>query len=297
MTNEIPTVEEVYTSLLERIGSGAIEVGAKLPSCRALADEMGSNPSTVNRAIRRLARHGLVRTEPRRGTFLVNAGALPKMSSGEAEQEVRRAVQLARRAGFGAASIREMYESALGLGGRQVGAIGFIECNNYDLHRMTTLIENTTGVALKPVLLDELSDDWRSEYDVLATPMFHLADLAEKGVDLNEVVELNFVPSSTALRELATIHSSAAVAVVAPTERGVERMKALVSQYCSGAIEATSDRRNAVLAKADVIIHPAAIDLDSLGLSGVKREILIDWELDPTSATTFAGRVAAFVDL
>ncbi|REK16495.1 MAG: GntR family transcriptional regulator, partial [Actinobacteria bacterium] len=142
MTPSVPTVDDVYTALLERIGSGAIEVGSKLPSCRTLADEMGSNPSTVNRALRRLARHGLVRTEPRRGTFLVNAGAVPALSPGEAEKAIRDAVLKARRSGFGAAQIRELFEAALGLGGRQVGVVGFVECNSFDLDRMSTVIEN-----------------------------------------------------------------------------------------------------------------------------------------------------------
>lgn len=293
MTPAVPTVDDVYTALLEQIGSGAIEVGTKLPSCRAIADDLGSNPSTVNRAIRRLARHGLVRTEPRRGTFLVNAGAGPTLSSAEAETAIRDAVLKARRAGFATAQIREMFEAALGLGGRHHGVIGFVECNEFDVHRMTTLIENATGVALKPILIDDLTEDWENQVEALAAPIFHLADLAEIGVDLDKVVELNLVPSSGALRELATVPANAAVGIVAPTPRGVERMKALVSQYYTGAI-LTPDLSNPdALAELDVVVHPAAIDVDSIGASGDTRTILVDWELDPASAATFAGRISA----
>ncbi len=293
MTPSVPTVDDVYTALLERIGSGAIEVGSKLPSCRTLADEMGSNPSTVNRALRRLARHGLVRTEPRRGTFLVNAGAVPALSPGEAEKAIRDAVLKARRSGFGAAQIRELFEAALGLGGRQVGVVGFVECNSFDLDRMSTVIENATGVALKPILLEELTPDWREQVNLLATPIFHLADLAELGIDLDSVVELNFVPSSGALRELATIEHDTAVGVVAPTRRGVERMKALVGQYYTGPIQTPDPSKPGAFDGLDVIVHPGAVDPDTLGIDGSTKTVRIDWEIDQGSASTFAGRVAS----
>lgn len=295
MTPNVPTVDEVYTVLLERIGSGAIGVGSKLPSCRSLAEELGSNPSTVNRAVRRLARHGLVRTDPRRGSFLMNAGAAPILSSSEVEKEIRQAILLARRAGLGPARIRELFEASLGLGGRHVGVVAFLECNQYDLDRMTTLIENTTGVALKPMLIDELPYNWQQEFDLLATPIFHLADLAEKKVDLDRVIELNFVPSASALRELATVPSDAVVAVVAPTARGVDRMKALAGQYYSGRILAPNVDIGVAYDDVDVIIHPASIDLEKFDVSETARRIRIEWELDPVSASTFAGRAAAFI--
>ena len=43
---------------------------SRLPSCRALAAELGSNSSTVDRAIGRLAASGRVRTVPRRGAYV-----------------------------------------------------------------------------------------------------------------------------------------------------------------------------------------------------------------------------------
>ncbi|NOY57018.1 MAG: GntR family transcriptional regulator [Actinobacteria bacterium] len=293
MNVRVAGVDEVYVALLERIGAGIIEVGAKLPSCRVLAEELGSNPSTVNRAIRRLSRHGLVRTEPRRGAFLVNAGAAPELGHDEVERVVRDAVLTARRAGLGPARIQELFESALAVGGRGVGAVAFVECNRYDLDHMTPLVENTTGVALRPLLFDELTPGWADEIDVVATPVFHLADLAELSCDLNRVVDLNFIPPRSVLRQLAMISPSAVAAVVAPTPRGVERVRALVSQYYAGTILAPDLDGDAPFEGVDVLVHPGAIAIDGDLLVGVRKEIVIDWELDPGSAATFAGRVAA----
>jgi DNA-binding transcriptional regulator YhcF (GntR family) len=292
MTGRVPGVDEVYAALLERIGAGVIEVGTKLPSCRILAEELGSNPSTVNRAIRRLARHGLVRTEPRVGTFLVDAGGAPELSMDEVDRIIREAVLAARSSGLGAVRIRELFESALAIGAGGSGVVAFVECNQPDLDRMASLVENTTGVALKPRMIDELQSGWESEIDVVATPVFHLADLVAVSEDLDRVVEINFIPSSAVLRQLSTLGPSAVVAVAAPTPRGVERMRALVSQYYAGTILAPNLDDDHPFAGVDVVVHPRAIEFDVELLEGVE-EIAIDWELDQASATTFVARVAA----
>jgi len=296
MNAQTPGVDEVYTALLERIGAGVIAVGDKLPSCRVLADEFSSNPSTVNRAIRRLARHGLVRTEPRRGTFLVNAGAVPELGRDEVERMVRDAILAARRSGMGPARIRELFESALAVGARSTGVVAFVECNPEDLKRMSLLVENTTGVALKPMMLEELAPGWEDQIDVVAAPMFHLADMVEVSDDLNRVVELNFIPSAPVLRELSMLRQSAVVAVVAPTARGVERMRALVSQYYAGTLLTPNAYDKAAFDDVDVIVYPVAMKLDDYQLQDVPRAIVIDWDLDPASAATFAGRVAAAME-
>jgi DNA-binding transcriptional regulator YhcF (GntR family) len=293
MNTPVVGVDDVYAALLDRIGAGVIEVGSRLPSCRVLAEEFGSNPSTVDRAIRRLARHGLVRTQARVGTFLVNAGAAPELGRDEVERAIREAVLAARRSGLGTARIRELFESVLSVGSRGTGVVAFVECNLKDLNRMARLVENTTGIALRPLLLDELRPGWESEIDVVAAPMFHLADLVGVSEDLDRVVELNFVPSSSTLRELSTLHPSAVVAVAAPTPRGLERMRALVSQYYGGTILAPELGDTASFRGVDVVIHPGGIELRDILPTDVRQEIVIDWELDAGSAATFPGRVAA----
>ncbi len=292
MTAPAPGVDEVYAALLERIGAGAIEVGSKLPTCRFLAKELGSNPSTVNRAIRRLARHGLVRTEPRVGSFLVNAGAAPELSMDEVDRVIRDAVLTARSSGLGADRIRELFESALAIGSPDTGTVVFVECNRPDLDRMASLVENTTGVALEPRMLDALQPGWEAEIDVVVTPVFHLADLVQVSEDLDRVVELNFIPSPSVLRQLSTLAPNAVVAVAAPTLRGVERMRALVGQYYAGTVLTPDLDDKHPFIGVDFVVHPRAIELDADQLEDVE-EIVIDWELDQASATTFVARVAA----
>ena len=75
--------------------------------------------------------------------------------------------------------------------------------------------------------------------------------------------------------------------------RGVERMKALASQYYAGTILTPDLSGPDAFAGIDVVIHPGWFDLVVLDLGDMKREIVIDWELDPGSAAMFPSRVAA----
>lgn len=293
MSAAIPSVDEVYMMLIDRISAGAIPIGERLPSCRALADEFGSNASTVNRAIQRLSRRGLIRTEPRVGSFLVTTGLVSDAGRVEASAEVRRAVSVALTAGLDGHRIREIVESSLAAGSRAGGVVAFVECNEGDLTRMAQLVENATGVALMPVMIEDLQPGWEETIGVVTTPLFHLAGVVAVTQDVDRVVELNFVPSSRVLRDLATIEPSARVGVVAPTARGVVRMKALVSQYYEGPIRTPALEEPASFDEVDVLVHPSALELPAGVLDRIHRRVVVEWELDPASAAAFAARVSA----
>jgi len=61
---------ELKAQLLERMRSGDLPAGAKLPTVRALAEERGLAPNTVARAYRELEQAGVIETRGRHGTFV-----------------------------------------------------------------------------------------------------------------------------------------------------------------------------------------------------------------------------------
>jgi DNA-binding transcriptional regulator YhcF (GntR family) len=61
---------ELKAQLLERMRSGDLPAGAKLPTVRALAEELGLAPNTVARAYRELEQAGAIETRGRNGTFV-----------------------------------------------------------------------------------------------------------------------------------------------------------------------------------------------------------------------------------
>ncbi|MBE7186807.1 MAG: GntR family transcriptional regulator, partial [Jatrophihabitans endophyticus] len=66
----VPPYEQVRTELTARIRRGELPVGTRLPTVRALADELGLAVNTVARVYRELEAAGLVRTQGRAGTFV-----------------------------------------------------------------------------------------------------------------------------------------------------------------------------------------------------------------------------------
>ena len=85
--------EEIAEEYEKYIRCGALREGEKLPSCRALAAQLGVNPNTVERAFSGLERRGLVRTLPKKGVFVCARG--PESHAEEAAERQLRALKAA----------------------------------------------------------------------------------------------------------------------------------------------------------------------------------------------------------
>ena len=286
------SLEDVYLVMLDRLGAGVFPLGSRLPTCRALAQDLDSNPSTVSRAIRRLAAVGLVRTEERRGTFVTATLPTGVDTAAQMVDDLTRIVSRAIAAGYDATVIGQMFDQALAMATSPT-EVAFAECNVFDLDRMSEIIENATGIAVNPVLLDDLAHDWNETFDVVAVPLFHLADVAAKSPGLDRVVELNFVPTADALRRIATLDPGGRVVVALPTERGIERVSSLVRQYYRGHIETRVGDFEDIpdMDPGDVLVTTNALGLSEEQQAALPEVIQVDWELDQHSAQTFKVRI------
>ncbi|GHG40820.1 GntR family transcriptional regulator [Sinomonas cellulolyticus] len=70
----VPLFEQLRRRILEMVDAGALAVGAKLPSVRSLAGELGVAPHTVARAYRELEEAGVLATAGRAGTTVAPRG-------------------------------------------------------------------------------------------------------------------------------------------------------------------------------------------------------------------------------
>ena len=91
------------------------------------------------------------------------------------------------------------------------------------------------------------------------------------------------------LNKIALLDKSKTVTVIAPTDRGVERMLSLVRQYFPGKILSLKKfpRNNFSFTDNDVVITNRAAALTEEDLKQVKKFIMVDWELDSESAENF----------
>jgi len=78
----VPPFEQLRVQLLEEVQSGALAFGAKLPTVRRLAEDLGLAPNTVARSYRELEQDGIIETRGRNGTFVA-------WTKDEAERQVQ----------------------------------------------------------------------------------------------------------------------------------------------------------------------------------------------------------------
>jgi len=106
-----PPFEQLRRLLFEQIESGRLSAGARLPTVRALALQVGLAANTVARCYRELEQAGVVETRGRNGTVV-------SWTRDAAEAELQRAAAaLAERAaalGVSPARVREIVTAALG---------------------------------------------------------------------------------------------------------------------------------------------------------------------------------------
>lgn len=232
-----PGVDEVYSALLSRLQTGLYPTGSRLPSCRQLADTLGSNPSTIDRALHRLADQGLIRTVARQGSFVAATSLIRSASTQELAGEFEDLVRRARRAGISATDIRTMWEEGLHRVTRSP-RVALVECNPRDLETLGARLQAISGLEITGVLIDGVSalPCLNSSFDVIITPFFHLNEVTQLVDDPDKLVAVNVTASPKVLRRIAMLDPRHCVAVAAPTERGLQQVGGLVRQIFGGPV-------------------------------------------------------------
>ena len=291
MKQKVLSKEDVYQIILERINNGSFTIGKKLPPCRTLAKEIRSNITTVNRAIQQLANEGIVRSEARKGSFIAKKKFSNLQGKEKFLEEFSSVIRKAQNAGFSEEKISNLFTLSLN-NTKHLPKIAFAECNKFDLSRMTKIIKNSTGIEVIPILIDEITEDQIKNLDLIATPIFHISEIIEKTGSSENIIGLNFIPKSEVLNKIALLEKSKTVTVIAPTDRGVERMLSLVKQYFPGEIVFLKEFQDKkCFSDNDVVITNRAAALKEEDLKKINNLIMVDWDLDYESAENFRLRI------
>lgn len=73
-SSTMPPFEQVRMQIVDAVRAGSLAAGAKLPTVRRLADDLGIAPNTVARSYRELERDGVIETRGRNGSFVSASG-------------------------------------------------------------------------------------------------------------------------------------------------------------------------------------------------------------------------------
>lgn len=98
--SEVPVFKQIRNQIVMGISDGRLQPGEKLPTVRALAEEIGINSMTVNKAYQLLKQEGYIITDRRNGVrvrenFAATAGLSP-----EAEAQLHQLISEARIKGI-----------------------------------------------------------------------------------------------------------------------------------------------------------------------------------------------------
>jgi DNA-binding transcriptional regulator YhcF (GntR family) len=72
-TSAVPPFEQLRSRVAAQVTAGSLPAGAKLPTVRALAADLGLAVNTVAKAYRALETDGVIETRGRAGTFVSSA--------------------------------------------------------------------------------------------------------------------------------------------------------------------------------------------------------------------------------
>jgi DNA-binding transcriptional regulator YhcF (GntR family) len=108
-----PPYEQLRVQLLEQLLSGELPHGAKLPTVRALAEELDLAPNTVARTYRELEQTGAIETRGRNGTF---AAWSPDAAVRRIEEAAGALAATARELGVPPERVRQIVDAATSAG-------------------------------------------------------------------------------------------------------------------------------------------------------------------------------------
>ncbi|MEG0152061.1 MAG: GntR family transcriptional regulator [Cellulosilyticaceae bacterium] len=89
--SEVPIYIQLRNEIVKAIALGKVEEGYSLPSVRSLADDIGINMHTVNKAYNILKGEGYITLDRRHGAFISKKG-VTKEDSTKFEEEFKEAI-------------------------------------------------------------------------------------------------------------------------------------------------------------------------------------------------------------
>lgn len=97
--SDVPVFKQIRNQIVMGISDGRLQPGEKLPTVRALAEEIGINSMTVSKAYQLLKQEGYILTDRRNGVRIREEFGGTKGLTSEAEEQLHRLISEARIGG------------------------------------------------------------------------------------------------------------------------------------------------------------------------------------------------------
>ena len=95
-----PIYEQLYNNVVRLIGMGVLSPHEKLPTVRALAQQLGINPNTVSKSYQMLEQNGYIYSAVGKGSFVADNSAVINGKQEEAKKDLIKALKTASDVGI-----------------------------------------------------------------------------------------------------------------------------------------------------------------------------------------------------
>lgn len=289
--------------VIDRIRSGRYPVGTKLPSSRELAAELDTNHSAVSSVYKELTELGIVSIVWGKGTFVARR---PQEASGrdlgELDGRLDRVFRDALGLGLSQSQLAGLVRRNLDRVLRDnLPRVAVVECNEHDIDRCVTAIENrlhvrATGVLLSEVLAD--ADTALERFDLVTVTYFHLEQLLstfgeERG---DRIAGINYVPTPRSTATLAALPKGTKVVIACTPGQGTQTYPGLAHMYgCEVVGSWSPDRPEAKL--LDLVADGARV-LSSVAASEAIKALnlnvdplVVGFHVDDSSLSELSTRI------
>lgn len=99
-SDDVPIYQQIRNQIVLGIADGKLQVGEKLPTIRALADEAGINMMTVNKAYQLLKAEGYIKADRRSGAVICEQEKSTHVFSQKSKENLKLLAAEARLSGI-----------------------------------------------------------------------------------------------------------------------------------------------------------------------------------------------------
>ena len=309
MPKEMVTAESVTQAIVHRITTGQLAPGDRLPPVRKLAEELGSNRNTVNKAYQMLSELGIIKGgDSGRQGYTVQRGspAGTKPKSELIDYFYRQSIDLAWQemaAGITAQEMLNLWESAIAevFGHSKVTSI-FYECNDHDTTEMGRRLIEVLAMPVEYHNLPHFYDNPAAilkKYDLIITTYHHLAEISEvlsqMGDSPEKVVGIETRLTPDSMLRIARFPKTR-IGVVCTNTNTAHMLKHILTGYRSEwSIEAISvddpERVKYLAQHSDhfVVTHTSAAEVTAL--TGRAPDVIVNFQIDEQSVAFLNQRI------
>jgi len=306
MPKDLVTAEEIQQAIISRIMSRQYVSGDRLPSVRDLADELGSNRNTVNKAYQMMVELGVIESLPggRKG-FQVNdiSQDTEKSHINLTDYFYQQALNLAWQglaAGISVKDVLQQMTNAI----HEVYETGnvraaFYECNLHDSTEMGQYLSHALDMEIDCRLLDELYKDVEGairQYDLIITTFHHLSEVThELGGEVAKVVGIDTRLTPETMLRIARL-PSLQIGVVSTLQNTTHMLKHILHSYypdrsiqAATVLETDAVRKIGHTCDHILVTHTCAAEVEAL--IGRTPDVIINFQVDEQSIQFLSRRI------